>query len=729
MPFGTGTPSEPREPDVAPTVKDPPSLSVWRSLGANLTRFQKEKVTPWIALRNSLGVVVPLAIGVHESAAAVGIALATGAMNVSYSDSHDPYLLRWRKMLTASVLVGVAVFAGALFGHNHLLACVIAGLWAFASGMGVALSTSAADLGVISVVTLVVYSAVPQTPERAIYAGLLAFAGGLFQTLLAVAFWPLRRYTAERRAVGELYLGLSRIATAPIEVLQSPPASGPITQAQTTLASLNLDHSIPAERYRSLLNQAERIRLSLLLLGRLRIRLAREHPEGLRLEQLDAYFAACSGILSALGQSVLSGQAVEIPTDRLKELDRFAEDLRRWVPASAISEALGRDIRKQMDALLGQLRSALDLAAHATVDGAVEFAETEGRKPWRLRVVGIVATLSANLHLSSTAYRHALRLAVCVFLGDLVSRNYGVRRSYWIPMTIAIVLKPDFTTTFSRGVLRVFGTLIGLVLATAMFHLLHPSMAAEVLLLGVFMFGLRWVGSANYGIFAILVTGLVVLLFAIGGVPPKDVMTARMLNTAIGGVIALGAYWLWPTWERTQTPELMARLLDAYRQYFRAIREAYINPQGNFAEQLDGSRMEARRSRSNLEASIDRLTSEPGADPKKAAALSGMLASSHRLIHALMALEAGLASRTAPPRPAFLPFSNDVELTLYYLSSALRGSDVHRESLPDLREDHNALIRTAVTEPERYALVNTETDRVTNSLNTLSEQVLAAVGR
>jgi uncharacterized membrane protein YccC len=202
-----------------------------------------------------------------------------------------------------------------------------------------------------------------------------------------------------------------------------------------------------------------------------------------------------------------------------------------------------------------------------------------------------------------------------------------------------------------------------------------------------------------------------------------------MLNTLAGGVIALVAYWLWPTWERTQTPELMARLLDAYRQYFRAIREAYLNPQGNFVEQLNGSRMEARRSRSNLEASIDRLTSEPGTDPKRAAALSGMLASSHRLIHALMALEAGLASRTAPPRPAFLPFSNDVELTLYYLASALRGSDVHRESLPDLREDHNALIRTAVTEPERYTLVNTETDRVTNSLNTLSEQMLARVDR
>ena len=244
--------------------------------------------------RNTIGVVVPLAGGLALGAAPVGIALATGAMNVSYSDSHDPYLLRWRKMLAASFLVGLAVFAGALCGRNHLLAALIAGIWAFGSGMMVALTTTAADLGVISLVTLIVYSAVPQTPDRAIYAGLLAFGGGLFQTLLSVAFWPLRRYSAESRAIGQLYLELSRMAAMAPEVLQAPPASGTITQAQNTLSGLDLDHSVPAERYRSLLNQAERIRLSLLLLGRLRVRIAREHVEGLPVDILDAFFAACS---------------------------------------------------------------------------------------------------------------------------------------------------------------------------------------------------------------------------------------------------------------------------------------------------------------------------------------------------------------------------------------------------------------------------------------------------
>ena len=723
---GLGTPSQPSPASSSGTASRAPD--VWGGFWQSLIRFQKEKVTPWIALRNTVGFVVPLAAGISLGVRPVAIALATGALNVSYSDSHDPYLLRWRKMLAASLLVGFAVFAGALCGRNPWLAPLIAGLWAFAGGLMVALSTTAADLGVISLVTLVVYSAVPQTPERAAYAGLLAVVGGLFQTLLSIAFWPLRRYAAERRALGGLYLELSRTAAAPVEVLRAPPASGPISQAQTTLTSLNLDHSVEAERYRSLLNQAERIRLSLLVLGRLRIRIARGHDEGLEADLLDAYFSACSRILLALGNSLLSAEPVAIADDRLQELAQFAEELRDLQPESPQDEALLRDIRVQMDALAGQLRSTVDLASHVTPDGLNAFEKRELQKPWRLRIVGVFATLRANLNLGSTAHRHAIRMAVLVAFGDLIGRSYGLRRSYWLPMTIAIILKPDFSATFSRGVLREIGTLVGLVLSTALFHLLHPSITAEVLLLGVFMFAMRCFGSANYGIFVTLLTGLVVLLFAVGGVHPKDVMAARMINTVAGGAIALSAYWLWPTWERTQAPESMARMLDAYRQYFRAIREAYLNPGVRYDDQLNGARLDARRARSNLEASIDRLCAEPGTAPAAVSALSNMLASSHRLIHAVMALEAGLASRTAPARLAFVPFANDVELTLYYLASALRGSALDRASLPDLREDHHALIHSVVSGAERYALVNTETDRIVNSLNTLSEQVLTWTG-
>lgn len=689
-------------------------------------QFQKEKIAPWIALRNTLGFALPLAAGIALGSVPAALIASIGALNVSYSDSQDPYVQRARRMLAASVLVGLAVFAGAVCGNHHLLAVPAAGTWAFAAGMLVALSTTAADLGIMSLVTLVVFAAKPLPPESAALSGLLALGGGLIQTALALAFWPIRRYVPERRALSSLYAELAHAAVAPVNVLEPPPASAPSVQPQAALAALGNDHTIEGERYRMLLSQAERTRLGVVALGRLRVRIAREAPGSAESAILDYFLDTASRVLQAIGGALLAAQPAESARAALEELQSLAEELRARSPqeASAIAGML-KDSRLEMDAITGQLRSALDLAASATAAGLAAFARQEVHRPWRLRLGGTIATLRANLSLRSAACRHAIRLAACVAIGDAVGRGLELQRSYWLPMTVAIVLKPDFASTFSRGVLRWAGTFAGLVFSTALFHLLPAAPAAQVGAITAMMFVLRCWGPANYGILVTAVTGMIVLLIAMAGVSPKEAIAARGLNTAIGGAIALAAYWLWPTWERTRVQDEMAQMLDAYREYFRVIRESYIQPEESFEDALDRARLAARRARSNLEASFDRLRAEPGTTSQTMAALTGMLASSHRLIYAIMALEAGLhGSRPAPAREAFRRFANDVELTLHSLAGALRGSPLARGDLPDLREDHYALTHAGEAAIERYALVNVETDRVTNSLNTLSGELL-----
>ncbi len=697
-------------------------MSVWQKV----FQFQKEKISPWIAARNTLGFALPLAAGIAFGNVPAALIAGIGALNVSYSDGHDPYLQRARRMLAACALVGLAVFAGAVCGNHHLLAVPIAGAWAFAAGMLVALSTTAADLGIMSLVTLVVFAAKPLPPESAALSGLLALGGGLLQTALALVFWPVRRYLPERRALATLYGELARAAVAPPAVREAPPASAQSTDAQAALSSLAGDHSIEGERYRSMLSQSERARLALFALGRLRVRITREVPDSPENAFLDSYLKTAARVLQSIADALLATQAQESVHAQLDELQALTEEFRTLSAGMAPEPAatLG-DARLQMDALNGQLRASFELAAHATVEGLDAFARQEVRRPWYLRVGGTLATLRANLSLRSAACRHAIRLAVCVALGDALGRGFELHRSYWLPMTIAIVLKPDFSSTFTRGVLRLAGTFAGLIFATALFHMLPASAIAQAATIVALMYVLRCWGPANYGIFVTAVTGMIVLLIAMAGVSPKEVMAARGLNTAIGGAIALMAYWLWPTRERTRVQDEMALMLDAYRDYFRTIRQSYIQPVTSFEEALDQTRLAARRARSNLEASFDRLRAEPGTTAETMAALSAILASSHRLIHAVMALEAGLhSSRAVPARAAFSRFANDVELTLHSLAEALRGSPLAHADLPNLREDHHALTQSGDSTVERYALVNVETDRVTNSLNTLSEELL-----
>jgi uncharacterized membrane protein YccC len=267
--------------------------------------------------------------------------------------------------------------------------------------------------------------------------------------------------------------------------------------------------------------------------------------------------------------------------------------------------------------------------------------------------------------LHSAAFRHAVRLAVCVAAGDALGRRLGFQRSYWLPMTIAIVLKPDFTATFSRGVLRLGGTFAGLLFATGLFHLLPAPTGFHVAAMIGLMFVLRWLGPANYGVFVAVVTAMVVFLIALTGVSPRQVMVARAWNSVVGGVISLLAYWLWPTWERARAPEVIARMLDSYREYFRALRLSYEQQLTTPGPDTNRNRIASRLARSNAEASVDRMTAEPGATAERVRAARGVLANSHRLVHALMSLEAELAtSSPVPAREAFRVFANDIEKTL-----------------------------------------------------------------
>ncbi len=718
-----------RSQPVIPTILDgmaPPPTPARIPLWRGIIRYESAKAAPWLALRNALGVAVPLAIGVAAGHSSSGLIGATGALNVAFSDGSDPYRHRLRRMLSASLCCALAVVAGGWSGRLQAVAAPLIGACGFVAGMMVAMGTEATDIANVTLVTLIVYLAQTMTAGQSAAAGLAAFGGGLLQTLLALAFWPFLRYRPERRVLAHLYLKLAEAATAGPRVMEAPPASAEMTQAQTALAALNGAPSLEAERCLALLSQAERIRLAILTLSRLRIRLSREPGAEPETATLDRCLAIAERILTSVGESLTARELApaHLHPREFEELRALAYTLRRRTPTSPFAETL-QDARWQIDALAGQLRSALELAAHATPGGNLQFEKQEASQPRMLRIGGVAAVLRANLNLESAVFRHAVRLAVSLTLGELVAHWVGWRRPYWIPMTIAIVLRPDFTTTFIRGVLRVAGTLIGLGLATAVFHALAPASWVEVLLIVVFAFLLRCFGPANYGIFAINLTALVVMMFAVTGIEPGPVIAARGLNTLVGGAIALVAYQAWPTSERTQAPDAIARMLEAYRLYFQAVRDAYLEPDASPGAGLDRARQAARLARSNAEASLSRLAAEPGAPADRGAALQRMLANSHRFIHAAMSLEAGLVrSRPVPARQEFRAFSNHVDMTLYYLAAALRGARVPPADLPDLREDHHALLESGDPNSDRYELVNVEADRIANSLNTLAMEVL-----
>lgn len=499
--------------------------------------------------------------------------------------------------------------------------------------------------------------------------------------------------------------------------------------------ALSRDAGPESLRYQALLNQAERVRLSLLMLSRLRYRMEKTNRDHEAVAILTRYLEIASNILRSIsGLLVITPSAdgqhqrheLDEPVEQLEQATNRMRELIASIPPSFVA-AVAKDALFQMAALGGQLRVGLDLAGNQISPDGLTTAQLLPQPDWRDRLSAVSETLWANLTLNSAVFRHALRLAALVAVGDLLGRIVSWRRTYWLPMTIALVLKPEFSVTFTRGLLRVAGTIIGLLLATALFHLFDPGVTMQIVLIFIFVFLLRWIGPANYGLFGIIVSGLIVLLLAINHVSPRDVIWARGINTAAGGALALIAYWLWPTWERTRISERIAQMLDAYRGYLHGVTEVRDDASSSMAA-LEKFRRSARTSRASLEAAIDRLSSEPGTTRERMNRLTAILASSHRFIHAVMALDAILSRDTSLVNSAPLKdFSAGVEKTLTLLAAMLRGDRVPPKNFPDLREKHRLMVQARASDSQastaRFDSINVEADRITNSVNTLAEQI------
>ncbi len=168
---------------------------------------------------------------------------------------------------------------------------------------------------------------------------------------------------------------------------------------------------------------------------------------------------------------------------------------------------------------------------------------------------------------SADSREFAVRLALCMAIAEVVREHLPYERPYWVLLTVAIVLKPDFGSVFARGVQRTVGTILGVLVGAAVLALvphdgwmLLPLAAAAALM----PLTLR----VNYGLFVVSLTPVVVMLLDLAAPGDAGVVTARLVDTAVGsGIVLIFGYLLWPrTWRSTFDAALHAVIvaLDAF---------------------------------------------------------------------------------------------------------------------------------------------------------------------
>jgi uncharacterized membrane protein YccC len=666
----------------------------------SLTAIKRPDV-PWrVVLRNTAAVVLPLGIGMTMGYPQIGLGVTAGALDTMFSDQPGPYRQRMRQLLLASLAAGLAALVGFLIG-GHLLPILIAtAACGFFGGLLVVFGTDTARVGMTSMILLVITASTPASLDHAQGGAALIFAGCLLLMPFSLAAWPLQRYWPERIALANVYAGLAALARQQARDDADVPA---LTEAMTTLQHTLLGrhraHGRAMEAFGVLLELAERIRLELTAMAELHA-----NPTIHAMFRDDA-----ARVLAAIADALEQGDSPEQASRALQTL-RASE--RALLDGGGHADGLAGHIH----ALAGQLAAAVRNADWAGSRGELRASAAETRLPTALRSSSTWATLRASLTPRSVAFRHAVRMAVCLSAALWISRLLQLPHGYWLPMTAAIVLRPDFAATFNFGLLRVLGTVLGLVLTTVLLHITPDEPWAHLALMAALCRAFRYLASAHYGIAVAALTGTVVILLSFEGVNPGMAVSDRVINTALGCGMALFAYVAWPTWERGRARAALAVMLDAYASYLHALAQP-----GQTGAHND-TRAAARTARTNAQASIDRMRTEPATPPELLALARALFANGNRLARTAMTLEATLDDLAAlPAQTGIGRFVEQAALAVQTMAAALREQRAV-DALPDLR----AMQRTLVTQSTNAGdhataeLLARVSDRLVDNVNALA---------
>jgi uncharacterized membrane protein YccC len=674
----------------------------------SLTRIKRPDV-PWrVVIRNSAAVVLPLGIGMATGHPQIGLGVGAGALNTMFSDQPGPYRQRLRQLLLAALAAAMAALVGFLIGDELLPMLLATAICGFAGGLLVVFGTDTARVGMTSMILLVVTASTPTTLDNALGGATLIFCGGLLLASFSLAGWPLQRYWPERHALVEVYRGLAALARETTrDDADAPALSEAMTNLQQTLLGRHRAHGRAMEAFGVLLELAERIRLELTAMTELQ--------DGLVIQT--AFRDEVAGVLDAIADALESGDAPEhaaklLPTLRAVHAPAIAVQ-------SSRAERTTRDSRgAHVHALIGQLAAAVRNADWAGSRGELRASAAETRLPAALRSGATWATLRASLTPRSVAFRHAVRMAVCLSATLALSRLLKLPHGYWLPMTAAIVLRADFAATFNFGLLRVLGTVFGLVLTTVLLYITPAQPWAHLALMAALCMAFRYLAGAHYGIAVAALTGTVVILLSFEGVAPAAAVVDRVINTALGCGIALFAYVAWPTWERGRAPAAMATMLDAYADYLRVL----VSPTSSARSE---TRTAARTARVNAQASIERMRSEPATPPALLALARMLFANGNRLARTAMTLEAMLDDLADLPAQADVRnFAEQCAAALRSVSATLR-SGLALPELPDLRALQRDLadhVQDAADASAADLLVRIS-DRLVDNIDTLAHVV------
>lgn len=582
---------------------------------------------PGAMVRSLLGVlaVVSLALLWDSGATAVWVAGASAVAGaVALQDSPGGRITR---VLVVAVEMGAAVLLGSLFSSLDVMFLVVLALWCFGAGLQWAVGNNAGLVAAAGGALLAIAPPLTPSVSSVLIPTVLTIVGGAAQAGL-IAIWPPQRWRTQREALAEAYRALAADARQVAQDAETP-------EAVTLMPSLrhafiDTQASRRPEVYRGGHRLPERIVATL--------RMVRGNPAGKR-DDVSRVLAAAAEVLDAIA-------------DHTHVARRNAEH--GLVRMDAAVAALADPESHGIERLSQQLHEAAELRFP-------DLYRPDLISPLR----AALTTVRSHMTLTSPILRHAIRLSAAVTVAAFADRFTPVAHGYWIALTVLMVLRPESAHTYTRCVGRLGGIATGVVVASVIVMLLHPTGLFAAALATLCLAATYAATRTGYIATGAALAAAIVFLLEIDAATSGATLEDRLFSIIIGGGIAVVAHVALPDHALTRLHHRAGELLKTEIDYAATVVRAYIHPLDHPADAVSSAWQHAYRARAGFEAAS-------GATRMESRELRRWLRSYRTALNAVTisctALEANLPNR--PPSaltPEFIAAVDD-------FVDALRGA-------------------------------------------------------
>jgi uncharacterized membrane protein YccC len=332
-----------------------------------------------------------------------------------------------------------------------------------------------------------------------------------------------------------------------------------------------------------------------------------------------------------------------------------------------------------------------------------------------------------NFSWNSTLFRHALRFTVAIIFAFILGTLLDIRNTYWILLTIIVIMRPNYGLTKERSKERIIGTLIGAAIAIGIVLLTQNIIVYGVLAIISLTLAFSLI-QQNLRSAAAFITINIIFVYSLINPDAFQVIQYRVIDTIIGaGIAVIANYTLWPSWEALNLKNVLVDALNKNRTYLLATQELYYDKNKNELP-YKLARKEAFLAISNLNAAFQRLTQDPKSKQVEFQLIYDMVTLNQTMVSAIASIGSFIINhQTTPASKEFDAIVRRIANTLEASCSILKNVQADCETITvDIEKAQEKLMETyrSLSRMRDENIQNGHTEIDTETLHNLQEAYL-----